>query len=91
MTIAAFYDYQIDYILAKPYLPDPKDDATVGAGLGFVYTSNVFGKIVEIIGTGPCIICTIISLIIFHQNAYKIKSRGLKLTVQISSIAVGIM
>jgi hypothetical protein len=77
--------------LAKQYLPDPTVGATVAKGLGFVYTSNVFGRIVEIIGTGPCIICTIISLVIFHQNAYKIKSKCLKLTVQIGSIAVGVM
>jgi hypothetical protein len=30
----------------------------------------------EIVGTGPCILATIIALVIFNQNAYKIRSVG---------------
>jgi hypothetical protein len=83
MTIAAFYDYQIDYILAKPALPKPGD--------GFVYTNDVVARIVEIIGTGPCILATVAALVVFHQNAYRIPSKSLRLTTQIGSIAVAAM
>jgi hypothetical protein len=47
-------------------LPDPAS--------GFVYTSDVFARIMEMIGTGPCILATIVALMIFNQNAYKIQS-----------------
>jgi hypothetical protein len=88
MIIAAFFDFQIDYLLAKNSLPTP---ATNRMGVGAVYTTNVFAMVVEIIGTGPCILATVFALVIFHQNAYKIKSVGWKRTVQIGTIAVAVM
>ncbi|MDR0985460.1 MAG: phosphatase PAP2 family protein [Mycoplasmataceae bacterium] len=91
MTIAAFCDYQIDYILAKPALPTPRWDGSAKETLGFIYTNDVIGRIVEIIGTGPCIIATVAALVIFHQNAYRIVRKGLRLTVQIGTIAVALM
>lgn len=92
LSVAAFYDYKIDYILAKPALP--KYNSTVsgpGAGLGFVYTSDVIARIVEIIGTGPCILATVAALMIFHQNAYRIPNKGLRYIVKIGSVAVALM
>jgi hypothetical protein len=83
MMMAAFFDYQIDYILAKSALPKPGD--------GFVYTNDVFARIIEIIGTGPCILVTVAALVIFHQNCYRIPSKGLRITAQYGSIAVAIM
>jgi hypothetical protein len=80
LTVAAFFDYDIDVAIAQPFLPTPisGESPTTTAGLGFVYTSNTFARIIEIVGTAPCIIATLCALAIFYHNATYIKSSSLK-------------
>ncbi|MDE7433550.1 MAG: hypothetical protein K2M43_00100 [Mycoplasmoidaceae bacterium] len=58
--------------MAQPFLPKVKNqyinemNGAVLPQLGQVYTTSVFGKIIEIIGTAPCIIVTVASLAIFY-------------------------
>lgn len=87
LTIAAFFDLKISEILAQPFLPkiDDVDKRTIDLAdggattlIGQVYTNSIFGKIIEIIGTAPCIIVTVASLAIFYWNADAIKNNHLR-------------
>jgi hypothetical protein len=91
LTVAAFYDYQIDVALAQPFLPIRSvGSSTEVKDLGFVYTNNTFARIIEIVGTAPCIIATLCALAIFYHNATTIRNQGLKWTIKCSSVAVGL-
>jgi hypothetical protein len=99
LTVGAFYDYQIDVALAQPFLPNrvtgdvpvsytPEFGGGTGA-LGQVYTNNTFAKVIEIVGTAPCIIATLCALAIFFHNATTIRSISLRRTIKVACVTVG--
>jgi hypothetical protein len=95
LTVAGYYDYKIDEVLAQPFLPTPVTGDVAPpehgvAALNFVYTNNTFARIIEIVGTAPCIIVTLCALAIFYHNATTIRNRGLKYTIKCSSVAIGL-
>ena len=73
LIISAFYDYQIDEILAKwllPTLTNTSIDLNIRSAtsqLGQVYTNGPIGRVVESVGTAPCIIVTLAACGIFYQ------------------------
>ena len=83
LVISAFYDFQIDEILAKwllPTLSNTSVDLNLGAAtgqLGQVYTNGPIGRLVETIGTSPCIIITVAACGIFYHNASYMKNARL--------------
>ena len=96
LTIAAFFDYQISEMIAAPLLPTVPNttiDLANGAAinqLGQVYTNSIFGRIIEIIGTAPCIIVTVCALAIFYWNSNRIKNDHLRRFTKISMVTLSI-
>ncbi|MDR1235004.1 MAG: phosphatase PAP2 family protein [Mycoplasmataceae bacterium] len=93
MTIAAFFDYQIDWIMARPWLKNPNVTATgtdsiTGISTGDMYSSNMFAKIIEMFGTVPSVCVTLFSMAIFYHNASRIK-KSTKLRRTVKGFCVG--
>ncbi len=70
--IATFYDYQISEILA-----------TKGLTNGHYFSSNLFGRIFEVIGEMPLYLFLMIACAILFTNCKKIKKSSLKISFQI--------
>lgn len=96
LAVAGLFDYKIDNALASKFLPKLANtsineaDGTLTNLIGSVYTTSIFGQIIEIIGTAPCIVVTLCALGIFYWNASKIKKTGLKVFTKISMVVLSL-
>lgn len=79
LTIATIYDYQITHFLANKWMHD-----------GQYFSSNVFGRIFEVIGEMPLYLFVIVASVIVVINLEKMKNKPGRIILTILFLIVGV-
>ena len=79
LTIATIYDYQITHFLASKWMHD-----------GQYFSSNIFGRIFEVIGEMPLYLFVIVASVIVVINLEKMKNKPGRIILTILFLIVGI-
>ena len=79
LLIATFYDKEISDILARPFLKN-----------GEFYSTNIFGRIFEVIGEMPLYLFIVVACSIVIVNVTKLNNKIIKISLIVLFLAVGI-